>query len=93
MLIKYSSLTLNDPKKLSLENRETRRRFIHQSQILLALSLLLFGLWLGVAANLSLAAVGIFIGIGMLLVLLSPLKLNKILDKLIRQIQVDRESK
>jgi len=91
MLFVYASHTLNNPKKLNLENPDTRRRFVRNSQTLLTISLILFVVWLGVAINIPLGMLVIIFGIGLLLVLLSPLGTNRTLDKIIRQIQAEKQ--
>ena len=93
MLIVYASHTLNNPKRLNLENLETRRRFVRYSQTLLTISLSLFVVWLGIAANIPLRALGTIFGIGLLLVLLSPLGTNRTLNKVVRRIQTDKKSR
>lgn len=91
MLYVYASRTWNDSKQLNLENPEARRRFVRISQTLLTISLILFVVWLGVAANIPLGMLVIIFGVGLLLVLLSPLGTNRTLDKIIRQIQAEKQ--
>jgi len=92
MFIVYATYTANNPKKLNLEKTETRRQFVRNSQFLLTLSLILFVLWLDNAANVSLSVLGIIFGVGLLLILLSPLGTNRTIDKVIKQIQTDKKS-
>ncbi len=90
MLIVYASYTFNNSKRLNLENPRTRSRFVRYSQILLTLSLSLFVVWLGTTANIPLRLLVIIFGVGLFLVLLSPLGTNRTLDKIIRQIHIEK---
>lgn len=92
MLIVYTSHTSNQPEKLSLRIASTKKRFIRNSQILLTASLSLFVFWLGIAANVPLGVLLLLAGVGLFLILLSPIGTNRTLDKIIKQIEVDKKT-